>query len=110
MNGNPTSIRSDYRSRTSMLFDSLKKRALDIQILNHRFNDQIAIFDLREIVIEIPRRDERSEFRNKKRSRLRLHRSLKPAARNPAPHPGTLEREPLLLLLGRQFTRRNIEQ
>ena len=41
-----------------MLFDTFKKRALDVEVLDDGFNDQIAVFDLCEVVVEVSGRDE----------------------------------------------------
>src|SRR6185295_3169843 len=75
-----------------------------------RFNNQIAVFNLRKIVVKVSRSDERSKLRHEERRRLCLHGRFQPIASNPSPHLRTLKREPLLLLFRRQLTRRNIEQ
>ena len=41
-----------------MLFDSFIERAFDVEVLHDCFDDQVAVLDLREIVIKISYGDE----------------------------------------------------
>ncbi len=73
-------------------FDLFKKGALDVQVLNDRFNDQIAVFDLCEVVVKVSDGDERCELGNKERRRLRFHRGFESGARDAIRYLLTLER------------------
>ena len=36
-----------------MLFDAFVERAFDVEVLDDRFDNQIAVFEFREIVVEV---------------------------------------------------------
>ena len=40
------------------MFDAFEERALDVEVFDNRFDDQIAIFEIREVVVEVTDGDE----------------------------------------------------
>ena len=65
-----------------MLLDSFVKAPFDFQILDDRFDDQVAVFQFREIVFEVSDGDEGSEISDKKGGGLRFVRGLETRASN----------------------------
>ena len=61
-NRNAARIGSDDRAWTTKLFDALVEFPFDVQILNDRLDDEVTIFQLRQIVLEIADRDERCQI------------------------------------------------
>src|SRR6185503_6152910 len=86
VNRNAARIRSDNRAGTATLIDLLEERALDVQILDDRFDDQIAIFDLVEVVVEVANAYERCRFGNKKCGGLCFFCCLQSASGNAVPY------------------------
>jgi hypothetical protein len=56
----------------------LVEASLDVQVFNDRFDDQIAVFEFREVVVEVSDGDERRRS-GEERSRLRFLAASSPA-------------------------------
>ena len=69
-----------------MLIDAFIKLAFDFQVLDYRFNYQVAGFELSEIVFEVANADERCRGGCKEGRRLRFLRRVKSRARNSSAH------------------------
>jgi len=41
-----------------MLLDTFEQRTFDFEVFDNSFDDEIAVFDLREVVVEVSWRDE----------------------------------------------------
>lgn len=93
-----------------MLLDFFVERAFDVEVFDDGFDDQIAILDLIEVIIEVSYADERGVVRRKERSRLGLLRRFEAASRDALAYLLALNREPLCLLLRRDLSRDDIEQ
>src|SRR5436190_21330565 len=62
---NAAGIRGDHRSRAPVLLDFFVEAAFNVETLDDRFNDQIAVFESWQIVFEIPNCYEGSKIRGK---------------------------------------------
>ena len=40
------------------MLDTFEQRTFDFEVFDHSFDDEIAVFDLREVVVEVSWRDE----------------------------------------------------
>ena len=63
-----------------MLFNFFIKAALDFEILDDRFDDQIKVFQLQQIVFEVSQSDERSKIGSEEGCGFGFLCSLKPGA------------------------------
>ena len=50
---NAAGVRSDHRARPAMLFEFFVEAALDVEIFDDRFDDQITIFQAGQIVFKV---------------------------------------------------------
>ena len=55
-----------------MLLDFLVKAAFDVQVLDDCLDNQVALFQFRQVVFEVSNCDQRSQLRNEKRRRPRF--------------------------------------
>ena len=46
-----------------MLFDALEELALDVEVLDDGLDDQVAVLEPRQVVLEVADRDERRRLR-----------------------------------------------
>src|SRR2546423_1601030 len=106
--GNAARVRCYDRALSSMPFNLLEKFSLDLKILDHCFYNQIAVFQLRHVVIEIAHADERRQFRREERCGPSALRRFQPCARNAVSHLSGLKRQPTRLFFRREFTRGNV--
>ena len=65
-----------------MLLDLFVQAAFDVDAFDHGFDDQIAVFQFRQIVFEVSDRHEGSEISDKKGGGLRFVRGLETRASN----------------------------
>ena len=84
------SVGRQHRLRRKMRHNAVQQRRLDLEILRDRLNHPVALLQLRQIVFEVARRDQRRQRRLIKRRRLclrqRAKRRLAPAdSRAPSP-------------------------
>jgi len=83
-----------------MFFDTLEQRALDFEILNDSFDNQIAVFDLCEVVVKVSGSHELRILRHEERRGFSFDRGLETIPRNSIANLCIFEAEPLRLLLG----------
>ena len=73
-------------------------------------NNQIAVFELCEVVVEIASGDEGCEFGSKERCGPRFFCGFQTVTRDPAAHLFRVQSKPFGLFFRSQFTRWNIQQ
>src|SRR5947209_1881195 len=84
--GNTARVRCDDRASPSVLFDPLEKFSLDLKIFDDRLYDNVALFDLSHVVIEISHADKRRRLRREERGGPGLLRGFKACARDAVAH------------------------
>ena len=67
---NTAGVRSNDRAGPALLLDLLVQAAFDFEVLDDCFDDQIAIFQLRQVVFKVSYADERSEIGSEEGRRL----------------------------------------
>jgi hypothetical protein len=65
-----------------MFVDLFEEGTLDVQVFDDCFDDQIAVFDLRQVVVKVTGRNARRKLGNKERRRLGFCCSFETLARN----------------------------
>src|SRR3954447_2936897 len=66
MNRNAARVRGNNGAATAMLFDAFVEPAFQIKIFDDGFDDDVAVFQLREIVFKIPDGYQGRKFRSEK--------------------------------------------
>ncbi len=79
---NSAGVRSNDCAGPAMLFNLFVKLALDCQILDDGFDDQITVFQLRQVVFKVSYADERGEISSEERRGLGFFRRFKAGAGN----------------------------
>ncbi len=93
-----------------MLFDAFVERTFDVEIFDDGFDDQIAVFEFREIVVEVADRDECSIVRREEGRGLGVFRGFETTPSDAIANLGTLEGQSFGLFIGRQLARWYIEE
>jgi hypothetical protein len=75
-------VRRHNRSRPARPVDALEQRALDVELLDNRFQDPVGAFQLLEVCVEPTRRDEICRLSRKERFRFERRRALESLARD----------------------------
>ncbi len=84
--GQAAGVGSDDGSRLANGFDAAQQAALDVQILDHSFNDPVHISELLQIVFEVADGDQLREGRLEERGGLGLDRSLQSGGSDAVPY------------------------
>src|SRR4051794_1617234 len=67
MNRNAARVRGDDGAGATMVFDAFIELAFEVKILDHGFNDDVAVFQLREVIVKVSDGYQRGKFRREKR-------------------------------------------
>ena len=92
-----------------MLLDLLVQALFDLQVFDDRFDDQIAVFQLRQIVIEISDAHQGSEISGEERGGLGFLCGFQSGAGDAVADFLRFQRQSFGLLIGGQFTRNDVE-
>jgi hypothetical protein len=74
-----------------VLLNLLEQLSLDVEILDDGLDDEIAVFQLRHVVIEVADRDEARARRGEERGGLGLLRGFESGARHAVAHLARVE-------------------
>lgn len=102
-------VRRDDRAGLAKLLDALEEAPLDVEPLDDGLDDDVAVFEPRQVVVEVPHGDERGRALVEERRGLRLLRRLKPRARHAVAHLFRLKGQPLRRLLRGRLLRHDVE-
>src|SRR5438105_15602805 len=81
---NAAGVRSDDGSRPAMLLDLFVQAAFDFEILDYRFDDQVAVFQFRQIVFEVSYGNQRSKIGSEEGGGFGFFRGFQSGAGDPA--------------------------
>ena len=93
-----------------MLFYLFIQTSLNLQVLDHRLDDQIAVLQFAEIIVKVANAFERCSIRCGEGGGLCLFRGLEPGARDAIAHFFRLQSQTFGLLFFGHFARNNIKQ
>jgi len=91
----------------------LNRRAdahLDLQILDDRFDHEVAIFEPCHVVFKITDRDERCSIGREERGGLRALRRVESSLRDAVAHGARLKGQTFRPLIRREFARRDVQE